>query len=512
MQRKKRSGWLVGATVPIALTGLLLTGCSAGGDTADSSNTSTTASSTLRVNFGQFPENWSPGQEMEGGPLRIPYETLLARGADGSIQPWLATGWELTEESLTLTLRDDVTFQDGEPFDAEAVKVNVELVRDGSTAYSGPLQAVESVDVVDDYTVRLNLTGPTPSLPTTLTSRVLPIGSPAAIADGSIAQSPVGTSPWAYDEDASVIGTRMVFSNFADYWGEQPGFSAVELYAISEPEAQAAALVAGEIDVTDTEFEVFPRFENTSVETVEYPAIRNNLFFFDRGAGGAFESTDLRQAICSAIDVTQMAEITGEGDGATQHFAEGEVGYNADILGFPTDTALAAELHAAAGSPAVEVEMVAAPYNGRQISIYTEQVASALPGVKIAVTELPPPEYNSTWNSGRYPLGLSSNEEQTAFEWYRAWFAADAPGNPSGIESEQLAAAASAAIAAGDSEDAAALWAEVTKIISDEALTCAHYRAPELLAWNTDTVTGVAAPIEPWEPKSVNYRELTPAS
>ena len=511
MQRRStKKAWLA-AAAPLAVAGLLLTGCTGEATTPDDTDAAV-SDATLRVNFGQFPENWSPGQEMEGGPLRIPYETLLARGDDGSIQPWLATDWELTDDSLTLTLRDDVTFQDGEPFNAEAVKTNIELVRDGGTAYSGPLQAIESVDVVDEYTVQLNLTGPTPSLPTTLTSRVLPIGSPAAIADGSIAQAPVGTSPWAYDEDASIVGTRMVFANYADYWGEQPGFANVELYSITEPEAQAAALVSGEIDVTDTEAEVFPRFEGTSIETVEYPAIRNNLFFFDRGEGGTFESLELRQAMCTAMDVAQMAEIIGEGEAATQHFAEGEVGYNPDISGYPTDPAVAAELFAAAGSPTVDVEMVAAPYNARQITVYTEQIASALPGTSITVTELPPPEYNSTWNSGRYPLGLSSNEEQTPFEWYSAWFAADAPGNPSGIESEELAAAADAAIAAGDSEEAAGLWAEVTKIIADEALTCAHFRGAELLAWNTETVTGVDAPNEPWEPKSVNYRELTPAS
>lgn len=504
--------WLAGAVAPLAVTGLLLSGCTAGTDPAPTETSAGANDATLRVNFGQFPENWSPGQEMEGGPLRIPYETLLTRGEDGSIQPFLASAWELTPEALTLTLRDDVTFHDGTPFDAEAVKANVELVRESATAYSGPLQAISSVDVVDPHTVRLNLAAPTPSMPTTLTTRVLPIGSPAAIADGSIAQTPVGTSPWAYDDASSVIGTRMVFSEFEDYWGEAPGFGNVELYSIAEPEAQAAALVAGEIDVTDTEYEVFPRFEGTSIETVEYPAIRNNLFFFDRGAGGVFESTDLRQAICSAIDVDQMSQVAGEGERATQHFAEGELGYNPEIEGYPTDAAAAESLFAAAGSPAVDVEMVSAPYNNRQISIYMEQVAAVLPEVSVTVTQLPPPEYNGTWNSGRYPLGLSSNEEQTPFEWYRAWFAADAPGNPSGLESAELKAAADAAIAAGDAPEAEALWAEVTQVIADEALTCAHWRAPELLAWNSETVSGVAAPVEPWEPKSVNYRELTPAS
>ena len=505
-----RKSTLYRVVVPIVAAPLLLAGCTAS-PAPEEPSPGPVSDATLRVNFGQFPENWSPGQEMEGGPLRIPYETLLIPGNDGTPLPWLATDWTLTADSLTLTLRDDVTFHDGEKFNAEAVKVNVELVRDGATAYSGPLQVVESVDVVEEFVVRLNLSSPTPSLPTTLTTRVLPIGSPAAIADGSIAQAPVGTSPWAFDESASVLGTRLAFLAFEDYWGENPDFGNVELYTITDPEAVAAALVAGEIDVADSEIRVFSRYEGTSIDTLQYPAIRNNLFFFDRGPGGLFESVELRQAMCTAIDVDQWVEIDGEGEAATQHFADGELGYHPDISGYPTDAAAAQALYATAGSPSISAEMVAAPYNARQIGVYMEQITSALPGVTVAVTELPPPEYNSTWNSGRYPLGLSSNEELTPFEWYSAWFAAAAPGNPSGVESDALRSAAQAAIAAGDSPTSVELWAEVSKIIADEALTCAHLRGVEVLAWNSDTVAGVDAPNEPWEPKSVNYRDLTPA-
>lgn len=495
----------------LAVTGMLVAGCSAAEPEESGGGGASTSDATLRVNFGQFPENWSPGQEMEGGPLRIPYETLLSPGTDGQPTANLATEFELTGDALTLTLRDDVTFHDGEPFNAEAVKANVEFVRDGATAYAGSLQAVASVDIVDEYTVTLNLTGPTPSLPHTLTTRVLPIGSPAAIADGSIAQNPVGTSPWAFDEEGSIIGTRMLFSSFEDYWGDKPGFANVEMYAIEEAESSAAALVAGEIDLTDTEIDTLPRFDGTAIESIQYPAIRNNLFFFDRGQGGVFESVELRQAVCTAIDVEQFVKVDGEGEAATQHFVEGEIGYNADITGYPTDLKKAQALFSAAGSPSVNVEMVAAPYNSQQIEIFMAQAAE-LGDFAVAVQTLPPPQYNGEWNSGKYPLGLSSNDEQTPFEWYSAWFAADAPGNPSGVESAELAAAADAAIAAGASDDAAQLWGEVTKIISEEALTCAHRIGVETLAWNSDTVAGVDIPVERWEPKSVNYRDLTPVS
>lgn len=509
---KQRPAWK--AVVPIGIAALVLTGCAGGGGTASpdpsGSDDATATDATLRINFGYHPENWSPGQEMEGGPLRIVYETLLAPGDDGRPAPLLATEYELTPEAMTLELREGVTFHDGEPFDAEAVAANVELVQGAATAYSGALSTIESVEVLDEHSVRFNLSAPTPSLPALLTSRTLPIGSPAAIEDGSIAQHPVGTAPWAYDEAASVMGTRLTFDRFDGYWGDQPAFSTIELFNIVEEEARAAALQAGEIDLSDMDM-VTAETLGEGFEHLAYPAIRNNVTFFDRGPGGMFESQELRQAVCYAIDVPQWAEIDGEGAiDATQHFTEGESGYSDEIEGYPFDLGRAQELYAAAGSPSIQAEMVAAPYNSRQIEVYATQLAE-LGDVSITVTQVPPPQFNSEWNTGRYPLGLGAHDQASPFEWYSTYFAADAPANPSGVESSELAAAAEAAIAAGDSEEAAELWGDAMRIISEEALSCAHLQGTEVLAWSADAVAGVEAPAELWEAKLVNFRDITPA-
>lgn len=497
--------------IPLAITALLLTGCSQGDSDEPNESAAPEASGTLRVNFGAFPETWAPGYEFEGGPMRIVYENLIMRDDAGELAPGLAESWELSEDStsLTLSLREGVTFHDGTPFNAEAVALNVETVKNTPGPFAGSLQAIESIDTPDELTVVLNFSEPTPSMPTTLSTRVLPIASPAAIEDGSIATHPVGTAPWAYDQAGSTAGTVMSFTQYEDYWGEEPGFANVELYAIPEDEAAAAALVNGEIDITDTEEMVLSRFDGTPVESFEYPAIRNNVIFFDRGPGGLFEDEEVRQAVCYAIDVPEMVSVEG-GEAATQHFLEGTPGYNPDIDGYPTDLDTANELWASAGSPQISGEMIAAPFTATQTSIYMDQ-ASQLPGFDITVTTVPPPEWFQGWNSGRYPLGLGSNDELTPFEWYKAWFAADAPGNSSGVESDELKEAADAAIAAGDSEEADALWAEVTKIIADEALTCAHARGVEIIAYNSDTVTNVAAPAYPFEANNINLRDIQPA-
>ncbi|MGO1543421.1 MAG: ABC transporter substrate-binding protein [Gulosibacter sp.] len=508
MPRNKKP--LLRLIAPLLGAALVLTGCSGGSGGTDNTGPEAEAA-TLRVNFSGFPENWTPGQEMEGGLLRVPYETLLAPGENGHAEPFLASDYELEPESLTLTLQEGVTFHDGEPFNAEAVKVNVETVQAGATVWSGSFATIESIDVVDDYTVKFNLSEPSPSLPTVLTTRALPIASPKAIADGTIAQTPVGTSPWAYDDSLSIVGTKLYFGAFAEYWGEKPGFANVEIFGINESEAAAAALTNGEIDLSDVEDSVLPNFEGTDIQTFDYPAIRNNLIFFDRGEGGLFESQELRQAICTAINVDEAANVIGKITPVSQHFAEGELGHNPDIAGYPFDLDNAQALYAEAGSPSVSFEIAAAPYNEQQISIYMDQ-ASQIGDFSATVSSMPPPQFASVWASGQYPAGLAANDEMTPYDWYQSWFAADAAGNPSGTESEALKTAADEAIAAGDSEEATELWGTVTQIISDEALTCAHAQSAETIAYNSTTVSGIDAPAEPWEAQSVNYRDLVPAS
>ncbi|WP_156760828.1 ABC transporter substrate-binding protein [Microbacterium karelineae] len=511
MQKNRKA---LAALAPLAIAGVMLASCSAdgsdGGSTGADNGGGSAAESTLRVNYGEFPENWSPGQAMEGGPARVVYETLLAPGDDGMPAPNLATDYELTADALTLTLREDVTFHDGEPFDAEAVKANVEFVQAGATQASGQLGSIESVDVVDEFIVRFNLSEPNPSLAHTLTSRALLIASPVSLESGDSATHPVGTSPWAYDPDASVMGTRLMFAGTDDYWGEQPAFDDVELYAIGESEAAAAALRNGEIDVSEVEPDAVAAFEGTDVESIMYPAIRNNIVFFDRGPGGVFESQELRQAFCTAMDVETFAnDIADDFEAATQHFDEGEAGYSSDIDGYPADIDAATALYEAAGSPSISFDLIGAVYNAHQLEVFME-MASEIGDVNISVESVPPPQFGSEWNTGRYPLGLGSTDEATPYEWYKAWFAADAPNNPAGVESDELRAAADAAIAAGDSAEAAELWGDVAEIVADEALVCAHARGLETIAWNSTTVSGVDQPAEKWEPQLLNYRDVAP--
>lgn len=135
------------------------------------------------------------------------YESLVAYAADGSIAPWLATGWDISGDGRVwlFYLRDDVRFTDGARFDAAAVAANFSRVMEDAAQHSW-LELVNqlvSVVAVDELTVRFTLKDPYyPLLQELALARPVRFLSPAqlSVADGM--RQPVGTGPWVLVESA----------------------------------------------------------------------------------------------------------------------------------------------------------------------------------------------------------------------------------------------------------------------------------------------------------------------
>jgi len=93
------------------------------------------------------------------------YEPLVRYGDDGSAVPWLAERWEISPDgkAYTFFLRPGVAFSDGTPFDAKAVCMNVDAVLGNAArhAWLEMINQIESCEIVDPMTVRLNLKTPT---------------------------------------------------------------------------------------------------------------------------------------------------------------------------------------------------------------------------------------------------------------------------------------------------------------------------------------------------------------
>ena len=231
----------------IMLIGLLLTACGDGASATEEPAAPVTeapAAATeapvasggiLTVGIAVEPETLDPGDAVyvqEQFILMSLFDSLLSMASDGSLHPSLASTWEPNAEysEFTFTLRQDVTFHDGTPFKADAVKASFDHIMSETVLESGGKsllqdhQYVETV-VVDDYTVTVKFGASYPLFLRDAARQWLSISSPAALEKygQDIGRNPVGTGPFKFVQwDAQ---SQIVIERNPDYnWG--PEFAA----------------------------------------------------------------------------------------------------------------------------------------------------------------------------------------------------------------------------------------------------------------------------------------------
>jgi ABC-type transport system substrate-binding protein len=230
-----------------------------------------------------------------------------ANPEDPEIVPDLATAWTTSEDGLqwTFTLRDDVTFHDGTPFNAEAVKFNLDrLLAEGTGSPVRSLFApVSGVEVVDATTVNVNLSRPLPTLLELLADEYGSISSPAAIEQygESYAVNPVGTGPYIFREWAPNEFARI--ERNPGYFGT-PGIpQEIVFRPVPENAARVIEIETGAADIAGTiPPEAAPQIEaRDDVALVVAPSSFQIFFEFNTTAE-PFEDIRMREAASLAID------------------------------------------------------------------------------------------------------------------------------------------------------------------------------------------------------------------
>lgn len=189
--------------------------------------------------------------------LATQYIEELVGLEDGEPTPELATKWTTSDDgrTLTFTLRDDVTFTDGTPFDAAAVVANIEHVQDPATASSTgylALQSITKATATDDHTVTLSLSRPDSALLESFSQPWVGMESPKALErkQATNCESPVGTGPFAVT--GWKHGDRVTLTKNTDYWGKtKPRLSGITWRFLPDSTSRYAALQSGQVDVID---------------------------------------------------------------------------------------------------------------------------------------------------------------------------------------------------------------------------------------------------------------------
>jgi peptide/nickel transport system substrate-binding protein len=197
-----------------------------------------------------------------GIPLTSVYDTLVYQALDGSFTPGLATRWDISEDGKVYTfyLRDDVIFHDGTPFDAQAVRFNLDRIASPETMSRkarGMLGPYDHTEVVDSYTVRIHFTQPYAPFLDSLSQVYLGMASPAAVQQWSTEYQlhQVGTGPFVFKE--YIPNNHLTLARNPDYdWAPAvynhngPAYlDEVEFRFYVDPAVRALALESGEADI-----------------------------------------------------------------------------------------------------------------------------------------------------------------------------------------------------------------------------------------------------------------------
>ena len=278
-------------------------------------------------------QNESPTIAMNG---QI-YESLITRDADLVLQPELATSWEAGADGWTFKLREGVKFHDGSDFTAEDVVFSFERAKHEASDYKEQAKNVASVEVIDDYTVKLKTDGPNPILPNQLTSIYIMdkdwseannVTSPQdfkAKEETYAVRNTNGTGPFSVVSRAPDELT--VLAANPNWWGADlfPGnLDRIEYRPITNAATRVAALLSGEVDfVLDPPLQDVKRIESTDGLKVQTVAqIRSIFFGMDQGAdklrssdaeGNPFKDARVREAFNLAIDKKAIQRVVMEG-------------------------------------------------------------------------------------------------------------------------------------------------------------------------------------------------------
>lgn len=181
---------------------------------------------------------------------RLMLEGLLTFDNNMKVIPLLAEKYEADEDAkeFTFHLRQNVKFQDGTPFDANAVKVNFERVANPANHLKrlSLLSMLDHVEVVDEHTAKCVLKYPFGAFIPTVAHPSLQLLSPAAIEKygKNIGRNPVGTGPFTFDK---WVPDRLTVRKNANYWDKGlPHLETVTIVSNPEDGARMAMLQAGE--------------------------------------------------------------------------------------------------------------------------------------------------------------------------------------------------------------------------------------------------------------------------
>jgi ABC-type transport system substrate-binding protein len=284
-------------------------------------------------------------------------EPLLELTPKGEIVPKLVEKWEVSADAteFTLKLKKGIKFHDGQPFNAEAVKVNFDRRVDpkAATKFGFLVAPISSVTVIDEYTAKIKTKAPFAAMLSNLTHQANGMQSPAALKASwdKPCTKPVGTGPFMFKE--WVPGNKCVMVRNDNYWGKKPSLQEVTFRVIPDDASRVVALETGEVQVAVRipPFDI-PRLKaNPKLMVINSPSVRTIYLGFN-ALKEPFQDKRVRQALNYAVNKEAIVKhvLGGVGRVSDAAISPGIFGYTS-IKTYEYNVEKAKALLAEAGYP-----------------------------------------------------------------------------------------------------------------------------------------------------------------
>ena len=314
----------------------------------------------ITIALGSEPTTLDPQIREDGGERAVNdniYETLLNRTPSGEIIPGLAASLPRLLDPLTweVTLRPGIRFQNGEPFNADAVVFSIKRIIDPkfNSEQISFFTTIKDAKKIDDLTVQIITSGPDPIMPSRLYwMKMIP---PGYTSDKKFAEAPIGTGPYKFVSWKRGENIRLTIND--NYWGKKPSIKDVKYRFVEESGTRMAGLMAGEFDVITN---LLPEFTKQVPQAVHILGLEHPILILNAD-GGPTRDVRVRQALNYAVDKEALAQGLYEG---FAQIAQGQLlspsffGFNKAVGAYPYDPGKAKALLKEAGAEGVTVELV----------------------------------------------------------------------------------------------------------------------------------------------------------
>lgn len=329
---------------------VVLAACGGGSDTAQ-------VKDTLIVAHGSDAQTLDPHYTNDQPSSRVSvqiYSQLVEVDQDMNLMPGLATSWEQINDTTTqFRLREGVLFHNGEELKASDVKFTFERMI-ASPTVAHIVDAIEAVEVVDDYTVNVMTSEPFGPLLYHLSHTAASILSEKAVTEAGedYGQHPVGTGPYQFIDWS--VGDRITMEAFDDYYGGKQEIQNLVYRNITEGTNRAIALETGEIDVA-YDIEAIDKstiIDKSGLELIEEESLSQTFISFNTRKA-PLDNKKVRQAIGYSINADDIVEavVLGAGRPANSPIGPKVSGHNPNAKLYSQNYEKARELLAEAGYP-----------------------------------------------------------------------------------------------------------------------------------------------------------------